>query len=55
VDPNPEQWAEISKIAKKKNFLVFFDVAYQVHLPLLHNRFYLARFPYVFSAALIAC
>merc|ERR1712227_942937 len=30
VDPLPEQWTELSKICKEKNFLVFFDMAYQV-------------------------
>eukprot|EP00842_Homolaphlyctis_polyrhiza_P004051 jgi/Hompol1/4647/HPOL_003790-RA len=29
VDPSEEQWAEISKIAKHKNFTPFFDMAYQ--------------------------
>jgi len=29
VDPLPEQWTELSKICKEKNFLVFFDMAYQ--------------------------
>ncbi|CAH1963404.1 unnamed protein product [Acanthoscelides obtectus] len=29
VDPNKEQWAEISQLAKKKNLYVFFDMAYQ--------------------------
>jgi aspartate aminotransferase len=29
VDPNQQQWAEISKIAKDKQHLCFFDVAYQ--------------------------
>ncbi|XP_010781066.1 aspartate aminotransferase, mitochondrial-like [Notothenia coriiceps] len=29
VDPRPEQWKEISDIVKKRNLLVFFDMAYQ--------------------------
>lgn len=29
VDPNPEQWAEISKVCKEQGLLVFFDMAYQ--------------------------
>ncbi|KAL2913322.1 aspartate transaminase aat1 [Polyrhizophydium stewartii] len=29
VDPTPDQWAEISRIAKQKNFTPFFDMAYQ--------------------------
>ncbi|XP_061100899.1 aspartate aminotransferase, mitochondrial [Conger conger] len=29
VDPKPEQWKELSALAKKKNLLVFFDMAYQ--------------------------
>ena len=29
VDPNPEQWAEISKVCKDQGLLVFFDMAYQ--------------------------
>ncbi|KAL3065411.1 hypothetical protein OYC64_015563 [Pagothenia borchgrevinki] len=29
VDPKPEQWKEISDIVKKRNLLVFFDMAYQ--------------------------
>ncbi|KAG5849411.1 hypothetical protein ANANG_G00110100 [Anguilla anguilla] len=29
VDPRPEQWKEIAALAKKKNLLVFFDMAYQ--------------------------
>ncbi|RKP08516.1 pyridoxal phosphate-dependent transferase, partial [Thamnocephalis sphaerospora] len=29
VDPTPEQWAEISKVIKKRDHFVFFDMAYQ--------------------------
>ncbi len=29
VDPNPEQWKEISQLMKKKNHFAFFDSAYQ--------------------------
>mgnify|MGYP000873083135 FL=1 len=29
VDPTPEQWAEMSKVLKKKNCIPFFDSAYQ--------------------------
>lgn len=29
MDPNEEQWKEISKIAKERNLLPFFDCAYQ--------------------------
>merc|ERR1711970_846232 len=29
VDPTPEQWKELSEICKQKNFMVFFDMAYQ--------------------------
>lgn len=29
VDPNPEQWCELSELIKKKNIFVFFDMAYQ--------------------------
>lgn len=29
VDPNPEQWAELSNIIKKKKLFPFFDMAYQ--------------------------
>uniref|UniRef100_A0A3B4V7G8 Aspartate aminotransferase n=1 Tax=Seriola dumerili TaxID=41447 RepID=A0A3B4V7G8_SERDU len=29
VDPRPEQWKEIADIVKKRNLLVFFDMAYQ--------------------------
>lgn len=29
VDPNPEQWAELSKLIKKRNLYPFFDMAYQ--------------------------
>lgn len=29
TDPSDEQWREISKILKKKNILIFFDMAYQ--------------------------
>lgn len=29
MDPSMEQWAEISKIVKERNLLVFFDCAYQ--------------------------
>lgn len=29
VDPKPEQWAEISKLMKKRNLYPFFDMAYQ--------------------------
>jgi aspartate aminotransferase len=29
VDPSPEQWKELSEICKQKNFMVFFDMAYQ--------------------------
>ncbi|CAL8243229.1 unnamed protein product [Lota lota] len=29
VDPRPEQWKEISDLVKKRNLLVFFDMAYQ--------------------------
>lgn len=29
VDPKPEQWAEISKLMKKRNLFPFFDMAYQ--------------------------
>ncbi|XP_028814126.1 aspartate aminotransferase, mitochondrial [Denticeps clupeoides] len=29
VDPRPEQWKEISALVKKRNLLVFFDMAYQ--------------------------
>jgi len=29
VDPNAEQWAEISKVCKDQGLLVFFDMAYQ--------------------------
>jgi len=29
VDPTPEQWKELSQICKDKNFLVYFDMAYQ--------------------------
>ena len=32
VDPTPEQWNELSAICKEKNFLVYFDMAYQVKL-----------------------
>lgn len=30
VDPNEEQWKELSQICKDKNFVVYFDMAYQV-------------------------
>lgn len=29
VDPNPEQWAELSRLIKQKNIYPFFDMAYQ--------------------------
>ena len=29
MDPTPEQWTEISKVAMEKNLLPFFDCAYQ--------------------------
>uniref|UniRef100_A0AAY5EI47 Aspartate aminotransferase n=1 Tax=Electrophorus electricus TaxID=8005 RepID=A0AAY5EI47_ELEEL len=29
VDPRPEQWKEMSAVIKKRNLLVFFDMAYQ--------------------------
>nr|CAH7768483.1 unnamed protein product [Callosobruchus chinensis] len=29
VDPNKEQWAELSNLVKKRNLYVFFDMAYQ--------------------------
>uniref|UniRef100_A0A6Q2WXJ4 Aspartate aminotransferase n=1 Tax=Esox lucius TaxID=8010 RepID=A0A6Q2WXJ4_ESOLU len=29
VDPRPEQWKEIAELVKKRNLLVFFDMAYQ--------------------------
>ncbi|XP_062403752.1 aspartate aminotransferase, mitochondrial isoform X1 [Sardina pilchardus] len=29
VDPRPEQWKEMSALIKKRNLLVFFDMAYQ--------------------------
>ena len=29
VDPNHEQWTELSKITKNRNLFVFFDMAYQ--------------------------
>lgn len=29
VDPNKEQWAELSKVIKQRNLFVFFDMAYQ--------------------------
>uniref|UniRef100_A0A3B3ZEG6 Aspartate aminotransferase n=1 Tax=Periophthalmus magnuspinnatus TaxID=409849 RepID=A0A3B3ZEG6_9GOBI len=29
VDPRPEQWKEIAEVVKKRNLLVFFDMAYQ--------------------------
>ncbi|XP_045471443.1 aspartate aminotransferase, mitochondrial [Harmonia axyridis] len=29
VDPNPEQWQELSNLIKKKNLFPFFDMAYQ--------------------------
>lgn len=29
VDPNQEQWKELSEVIKKKNLLPFFDMAYQ--------------------------
>jgi len=29
VDPNEEQWKELSQICKDKNFVVYFDMAYQ--------------------------
>lgn len=29
VDPNPEQWAELSAVVKKRNLFPFFDMAYQ--------------------------
>uniref|UniRef100_A0A673VS65 Aspartate aminotransferase n=1 Tax=Salmo trutta TaxID=8032 RepID=A0A673VS65_SALTR len=29
VDPRPEQWKEIADVVKKRNLLVFFDMAYQ--------------------------
>ncbi|XP_063053527.1 aspartate aminotransferase, mitochondrial [Engraulis encrasicolus] len=29
VDPRPEQWKELSAVIKKRNLLVFFDMAYQ--------------------------
>ncbi|XP_057668418.1 aspartate aminotransferase, mitochondrial [Diorhabda carinulata] len=29
VDPNKEQWKEISEVIKKRNLFVFFDMAYQ--------------------------
>ncbi|XP_015509266.1 aspartate aminotransferase, mitochondrial [Neodiprion pinetum] len=29
VDPNPEQWAEISQVVQKKNLFPYFDMAYQ--------------------------
>jgi len=29
VDPNPEQWKELSQLIKKKNLYPFFDMAYQ--------------------------
>ena len=28
-DPSPLQWDELSKLAKEKNFIIFFDCAYQ--------------------------
>ena len=31
VDPNAEQWKELSQICKDKNFVVYFDMAYQVN------------------------
>ena len=35
VDPTPEQWNELSAICKEKKFVVYFDMAYQVHFYLL--------------------
>ena len=32
VDPSPDQWRGILKVAKEKGFLPFFDSAYQVHI-----------------------
>lgn len=32
VDPSPDQWHGILKVAKEKGFLPFFDSAYQVRL-----------------------
>ncbi|CDR00940.1 unnamed protein product [Oncorhynchus mykiss] len=29
VDPKPEQWKEIADLVKKRDLLVFFDMAYQ--------------------------
>ncbi|XP_017780541.1 PREDICTED: aspartate aminotransferase, mitochondrial [Nicrophorus vespilloides] len=29
VDPNPEQWAEMSQLMKKRNLFPYFDMAYQ--------------------------
>lgn len=29
VDPNPEQWKELSNLIKKRNLFPFFDMAYQ--------------------------
>lgn len=29
VDPNKEQWAELSQVIKQKKLFVFFDMAYQ--------------------------
>lgn len=29
VDPNPEQWAELSNLVKKRNLFPYFDMAYQ--------------------------
>ncbi|KAL0968143.1 hypothetical protein UPYG_G00262930 [Umbra pygmaea] len=29
VDPRPDQWKEIAELVKKRNLLVFFDMAYQ--------------------------
>lgn len=29
VDPNREQWAELSQVVKDKKLFVFFDMAYQ--------------------------
>lgn len=29
VDPNPEQWSELSQLIKKRNLYPFFDMAYQ--------------------------
>ncbi len=30
VDPSAQQWGELSKLCSSKNFLPFFDMAYQV-------------------------